>query len=158
MLAAVFAGMASAPWNATSAALTASWAIGQGIWLATGDNLPLTVYVMCDIAVLAVIFLKPAAHVRFPYRDRFDQAKALLLEKSLSDRVVMLIFPVMWALYIAPVSDFTRWYFLWGLAIAQFLAAGAATAAGLKSFRGQRGKFPPPPWVFRMGWEKAGVG
>lgn len=150
----IFAGMAASPWNVTAAALTASWAIAQGVWLATGDNLPLTVYMMCDIAVLGLIYCKPPVRCLCPYKNKRDQAVAIITQKSIGDRVVILIFPVMWAFYIAPISDFLRWWMLYGLAVAQFMAAGIETGLKLLAWhRGEEEPIVPPLWVFRRGKE-----
>jgi hypothetical protein len=50
--------------------------------------------------------------------------KCILLERSPADRIVVLIFPLMWALYAAPIHDYYRWWSLYWLVIAQFIAAG----------------------------------
>lgn len=109
--------------NPTAAALVASWAFGQGVWLATGDNLPLRAYVMTDIAVLVVVACKPLKF-RGPYTSIRRQFRGVFIERSAWDRIVIAIFPVMWALYVLTVGDKFKWYALWALAIIQILAAG----------------------------------
>lgn len=109
--------------NPTAAALVASWAFGQAVWLVTGDNLPIKAYVMADVTVLAVIGCKPL-HFRGPYEGPWHQLKCMFLERSWWDRTVILIFPFMWSLYILDLDAKLKWYSLFWLAIIQLLAAG----------------------------------
>lgn len=109
--------------NPTAAALVASWSFGQGVWLITGDNLPLKAYVIADITVLAVIICKPCLF-RGPYRDWLHQLRCIFDERSAWDRFIIASFVVMWGLYILEVGDKFKWYALWALAIVQLLASG----------------------------------
>lgn len=111
--------------NATAAALVLSWTVGQMVWVVSGDSLPLKVYLLCDLTVLAIIYCKPEARGYFPYRDLRHQLSQAWFERSLWDRVVIAIFPLMWATYAMPISDYHRWWALYYLCLAQFLAAGA---------------------------------
>ena len=119
----LFVGVPAAFRNPTAAALVASWAFGQAIWLTTGDNLPLKAYVMADITVLAVIICKPCLF-RGPYRDWLHQLRCIFDERTIWDRFIIVSFPVMWGLYVIEVDDKFKWYALWALAIIQLLAAG----------------------------------
>ena len=150
----VLVGLTAAPWNVTSAALTIAWTIPQVLCLAgLVSNMPTQVYAACDIAVIGVIYRKA------PVRWIEDHA-AILLSKSIGDRIVLLIFPVAWFFYIAPVDESTRWKVLMWLSVAQFFAAGAETAVRLgKWSKEHRGESRLPPlWSYRMAGERAGVG
>lgn len=125
-------GLPSAWRNATALALVASWAIAQWWWLVTGDNIPLAVYFLCDTAVMAVILAKPA--------------------RAWSDGVVLTIFLPMWVLYVAPLTDHDRWWLLWGLAIAQFMAVGCQGARGLLAAAKGRNDNEAPPGALRFAW------
>src|SRR5687767_2352409 len=103
----VLVGLPSAWRNVTAAALVASWAAGQAVWLFSGDSLPLRFYMMADLAVLAVIFCKPTPYS--PYRGFGHQLCLMWLERSLWDRVVITIFGLMWLTYSLPISDYYRW-------------------------------------------------
>jgi hypothetical protein len=134
-------GVPSAWRNPTSAALVVSWLAGEAYWLITGDNLPTGFYLFPDIFVLAVIFAKMEPCDYEPYEGAWHQFKCLLLDRSLADRVVMLIFPVMWAIYVAPVHPYYAWYMLWALVIIQFIAAGIE--GFVKLSRGRKRKETP---------------
>lgn len=120
----VVIGIPSATWNPTAAALVISWIVGEVVYLITGNNLPTTIYLFPDFFVLAVIMAKAEAFDCRPYRGTWHQLRCILLERSGADRVVMAIFPVMWLLYVADIHPFYKWYALWSLTIAQFLAVG----------------------------------
>lgn len=116
-------GVPAAFRNPTAAALVASWAFGEAVWLITGDNLPLKAYVIADITVLAVIICKPCLF-RGPYRDWLHQLRCIFDERTIWDQIIVASFPIMWGLYIAAVGDKFKWYALWALAIVQLLASG----------------------------------
>lgn len=97
-------GVPSAWRNPTAAALVIAWLAGEAIYRITGDNLAVQFYLFPDIFVIAMIMAK--------------------LERSAADRVILAIYPVCWVFYVAAVEPVTKWYLLWGLTIAQFLAAG----------------------------------
>jgi hypothetical protein len=117
-------GVPSAWRNPTAAALVLCWIFGEVVFVLTGNSLPVKYYAYPDIFVIAVIFAKGAYQCQYPYRSLWHQLECIVLERSPADRVVMLIFPVMWALYISALHPYYLWYALWGLTIVQFLAAG----------------------------------
>jgi hypothetical protein len=95
--------------NPTAAALVISWAAGEWAWLRTGNNLPLGVYFGADLFVMSVICLKAWARRNTGW-----------------DAAVMLIFPMMWLYYFdQQIGLYHKWYALYFLLLAQFLAAGA---------------------------------
>lgn len=128
-------GLPSVARNITSLGLVISWAAGQMTWMLTGDNLPIAVYVAMDAFVITIIYIKAAAYDCYPYSSLVDQLCAFWLEKSWWDRIVLAIFPVMWALYAAPISDFHRWWALWMLVIVQFLVSGSEALENHRSRR-----------------------
>lgn len=110
--------------NPTAGALALCYMISECIYLLTGKGLAVDYYIFPDTFVLAVIFAKPAACSFQPYRSTFHQFKCIVLERSTQDRIVMLAFPAMWAIYISDLHPFYQWWGLWALSIVQFLAAG----------------------------------
>lgn len=118
-------GLPAAFRNPTAAALVMAWVASEAMFLVTGDSLPIEYYPFLDVFVIAVIMAKHEYCNQRPYRGTWHQLKCLLLERSPADRVVLLIFPVMWGLYIAPIHPYYLWYALWFLCIAQFVSAGA---------------------------------
>ena len=127
-------GLPSARFNATAAALVIAYLFSKGIYWVTGNGLAVQFYVFPDILVLAVIFAKPEWCSQQPYRGVWHQLGCVLLERSPSDRLVMLIYVLAWALYVCPMDDFHKWWSLWGLSIAQFLAVGAEALDPFRRF------------------------
>lgn len=117
-------GIPSAWRNPTAAALVMAWFAGQAIYLITGNNLPVEYYIFPDVVVLAVIMAKREWCNLRPYRSTWHQLSCVLLERSPADRFVMVIFGVMWLAYIARIDDYTKWWLLYYLVVAQFFAAG----------------------------------
>lgn len=115
-------GVPSAWWNPTAGALVLCWILGEAIYLVTGNNLPTTYYVFGDVLVLMVIFAK-AEHAR-PLIGLRHQLWEILKDAECRDRFVLLIFPLMWLLYAVPIHPYYKWWSLYFLVIAQFLAAG----------------------------------
>jgi hypothetical protein len=117
-------GVPSAWRNPTAGALVLCWVVSEGIYAFTGNGLAVEYYIFPDVFVLAIIFAKPEACDLAPYADWRHQLKCFLLERSVPDRIVMLIFPVMWCVYVSGIDPYYQWWSLWGLAIIQFFAAG----------------------------------
>lgn len=91
--------------NLTAGALCLAWLSAQVVYLITGNSLPVEFYLYPDTFVLITILLvKP--------------------ERSIADWIVAAIFPIQWIFYVAGIHDFYRWWILYFLALAQFLAAG----------------------------------
>lgn len=144
-------GVPAAAYNRTALALVLSWALAEVVWRVTEDPLPIFLYILCDYAVLLVIFIKPERVDCFPYRTLRDQIKALWIERHIGDRYVLMIFPLMWITYVAPVSDYYRWWTLWGLVIAQFVAAGWEAFITWRS-KSKGTKAETPPGTLRWGF------
>lgn len=118
-------GVPSALRNPTAAALVLAKIAGWGWYQITGDNLPVQFYALPDIFCLAVIMAKQEWCNQQPYRGTIHQLQCFLLERSPADRAVMLTFLAMWAVYVAPIHDYYRWWLLYGGVILQFLFASA---------------------------------
>lgn len=115
-------GVPSSWWNPTAGALVLCWVLGEAIYTITGDSLPLLYFLLGDMLVLMVIFAK-AEHWR-PFLGIGRHLKHILRDRFSTDRILLLMFPAVWALYAAPLHPFYKWWALYALAVAQFLAAG----------------------------------
>lgn len=95
--------------NPTAAALVISWLAAELVWLRTGDNLPMGIYFGADLFVMAILCLKAWARRATGW-----------------DVAIMLVFPMMWLYYFdQEIGLYHKWYALYFLLLAQFLAAGA---------------------------------
>jgi hypothetical protein len=131
--------------NPTAAALVLSWAFGFLIYLKTGNGLALKFYFMADIAVIAAIYIcKHEERNLRPYRNAWHQLQCFLLERSLWDRIVLCIFPLAWIAYIANIDAYYRYWTLWVLAVAQFLAAGGEALHSWIDGRKANASISPP--------------
>jgi len=137
--------------NRTALALCVAWLCGELIWRMTGENLPITLYFILDYFVLLVIFTKPELRDLSPYRTFADQMKALVKERSKEDVFIACIFPVMWAVYVANIGDFYRWWMLWGLVQLQFYAAGWEAWGLWRAARAEKALDNKPPGLFKLG-------
>lgn len=142
MYAVVAAGFPAIFRNPTSAALFIAWLAAEIYVLVTGNSLPTDLYPFLDIFVLGVLFAKPEVRSLAPYKSAWHQLKAVLLERSVPDRIVMLAFLPMWFVYVAPLDPYPAWMALWGLSIIQFLAAGCEGYS--KLIRWFRARKPTP--------------
>lgn len=155
-------GVFASPRNMTAAALTASYFAVQGVWLATGAVFDTRITLLIDLTVIAAIYCKLPAHECWPYRDRQHQFCSLWLERSIWDRVVLSIFPVAWAVYFLPLATSTAFWYLYWLAIAQFVAAGGEALQSYLSARtANAGKAAPDSSAgspFNANWREWGYG
>lgn len=128
--------------NPTAGALVANWAIGEATWMLTGDSLPLKVYFMADIAVLAVIGCKATVREGCrTYPDLWQQSKCLWRAMTLWDRWIAASYVLaVWPLYVMPIEPRAQWFLLWALLIAQFLIAGGEA---VQSMLGKRKRVVP---------------
>jgi hypothetical protein len=117
-------GVPSAWRNPTAAALVGAWVVTKTIWLITGNGLAVEFFIFPDLAVIAIVFMKPDYRPCDRYRGTLHQFKCILTERSPADRIVLLIYPVEWAIYCSALHPFYVWWLLWSLSIVQFLAVG----------------------------------
>lgn len=131
-------GLLAAVRNPTAAALVVAWAIPQGLWIAGGSNLPIGLFRLLDIGVIAIIFLKP--------------------ERSKWDWRIIGIFGIEWCVYSANFTDFTEYWLLWALTILQFSCAFAEAAGSYSSLKQSARLWGrnPPGWFFSPGGSHAG--
>lgn len=120
-------GVPSAWRNSSALALLLSWLMGETAWLMTGDSLPLSVYFMADVAVIAIIYAKAIRHAGVKtYYDTRRQLAGLVSDLTVFDRWIVAIFLLgAWPLYLLDLDPRSKWFLLWGLTIAQFLLACA---------------------------------
>lgn len=116
-------GIPSAWKNPTAAALVLAWVFSQALYYFTGNGLAIKFYTFPDIVILAVIFAKPEYCNQGMYRSTLHQLWCVVAERSPSDRMVMLIFPIIWWAYVADISAYACWWILWGATVLQFLFA-----------------------------------
>lgn len=120
--------------NVTAFALCAAWLFAEIVWIATGNSLPLSSYFMADVAVISIIYAKTIKRVGpkiYPTLRR--QLYCLIVDLTPFDRWIVAIFMLgMWPAYVLSVDPWWKWHWLWGLAILQFLLAGAEA---MRSFR-----------------------
>ena len=115
-------GIPSTWWNPTAGALVICWIVGEVSYLVIGDNLPILHYLIGDAFVLLVIFAK--AEHRFPLEGCRIQLWKTLLDSVCMDRWVLAIFVIMWMIYAVPLHPYFKWWALYYLLVAQFLATG----------------------------------
>lgn len=153
----VFAGIVlvvgvPAMWkNMTAIGLVGSWVILQAAWLLT-HVASVGLELVCDVAVIGVMLVKPDYEDGFPYRGMRHQLAAMFwTERTPCDRIIGAIFPLMWVLYAIDISDYYRWWGLWWLAAIQFVAAGVEPVrlALVRKWREKNNETPPR--VLRVG-------
>jgi hypothetical protein len=119
---ALVVGLPAAWKNPTAGALVLCWVFSEGLFWLTGNNLAVAYYAYPDAFVIAIIFAKPA-HCDLDPPGLLGEIKCLLLERSPCDRIIMLSYPLVWILYAAEISDYSKWWSLWVIAVAQFFVA-----------------------------------
>lgn len=153
-------GIPAALRNPTALALVASWALGQGTWMLTGNNLPLQVYFLADLTVIAGIYAKTTVRCGAKvYSSMADQLRCMIFDLTLADRWIVAMFVGgCWPCYLIQFDDRTKWFLLFWLTIAQFLLSGGEA---LQSWRGAKravhGRTGRPPGLQRMAenWGRA---
>lgn len=134
--------------NPTACALVLAWALGQLVYGLTGDSLPLKVYVMADLTVLAVIAAKATrTEGSRTYPTLREQGAHFWNAVTRFDRWIagLFVFAV-WPIYALDIHPFYKWYLLWALIIAQFFLAGCeAVSILLGEWKGRRVMPKPPP-------------
>jgi len=130
-------GVPAALRNWTALALVASWALGQGTWMVTGDNLPLKIYFLADLTVIGVILAKEIVKVGpKEYNGIWHQLRCLIKDLTVQDRWIIAVFVAgCWPLYVISIGAYERWWMLYYITIAQFLLAGWEA---LSSWRGAK--------------------
>lgn len=122
LVAVILVGIPAARFNLTAVGLVASYGISQLYYWATGDGLTIPALLLADYTVIVLITAKPDA-VDCPYTGIVAQICALWGERSREDKLILLIFPLVWLLYAIDISAFYQWWALWWLALLQLLIA-----------------------------------
>lgn len=139
-------GLPAAFRNPTAAALVISWLAGEIAWMVTGNNLPLSTYFAADIVVVSIIYAKTIRHCGpKEYPSMRGQLRCLVTDLTICDRWIVAIFLLgMWPAYVLSIHPYYKWFWLWGLAISQFLLAGAETAQSYVAHLRSRVPSEPP--------------
>lgn len=138
-------GVPAALRNATAAALVIAWAVAQAFWLLTGDNLPLDLYLVADIGVIAVICGKATVREGCrAYPTISEQLRCMWRALTACDRLIIgLYLFAAWPVYTSGLHPYYQWWALLCITIAQFLLAGIEAAAGWRRARSQQTEPPP---------------
>jgi hypothetical protein len=143
-------GLPSAVRNPVAAALVGNWAIGEFSWMVSGDSLPLTIYFMADIAVIAVICMKATWREGCRTYPSFrEQIRCFGRALTLWDRWLLASYILAaWPIYALTISQWLKWWCLYWLVIAQFLMAGGEAIQSMLGSR--KGRVMPnrPPGGF----------
>ena len=94
--------MAGCVWRKGSIALVGAWIIGQVVFIATGNNLPIGLYWATDLVVLYALMHYHA---------------------STFDTAIMVLFVPCWYAYVA-LSGVEQWWTLWAISCLQLFLAG----------------------------------
>lgn len=139
-------GLPAALRNPTAGALVAAWALGEATWLLTGNSLPLNVYFMADIAVLAVMCVKAIMKEGSrTYPTMKAQLAAFWRALTLWDKLIAggYIFAA-WPVYVIAMHDYYRWWALYWIVVAQILLAGCEAIQSWLGVRKGRVMSKPP--------------
>ena len=119
-------GLPAALRNPTAFALVVSWAAGQGVWMLTGNNLPLKAYFIADLTVIAIIYAKTIIGCGpKTYDGLAHQLWCMIADLSPWDRAIVALFVFgCWPAYVLSLDEWTKWYLLFAISIGQFLLAG----------------------------------
>lgn len=110
--------------NPTALAMVVGWVFGWSIYQATGIGMPIQTMVLCDWAVITVIYSKSDWSDCAPYSGWRHQLCAVWLERSPWDRAIIALFPFVWFFYTPIVDIYYRYWALYGLGLAQLMLAG----------------------------------
>lgn len=127
MFAVVLLTVFPAAWrNLTAFALAAAYLFVQGMW-AVGVRLDAGILFGADMTVIAVIYGKAA--LRCPdveIRSTWEQLKCFHANLTRYDRLIVALFLFgAWPAYVLNVPDLARWWALYAMALAQYVAAAA---------------------------------
>lgn len=147
--------------NASAAALVVSYFAAQGLWLATGLAFEPRISLLVDLTVIGVIYCKAPAQDCWPYADWREQLCAAWFERSVWDRLILALFPCMWAVYFLPIPYDQQWWSLYWCAIAQFIAAGGESLQSYLNARSAKAVVAPESSAgsqYTANWREWGYG
>lgn len=140
-----FVGLPAAFRNPTAFALVVAWLVPEILYHFTQNNLPLKIYFMADIVVIAVIFGKATVREGCrTYPTLREQLHCAFTAITAYDRWVITGFVfAAWPLYVVEIDPRSKWFALFSIVILQFLlAAGEAIMLGDRE--GRRRMSEPP--------------
>jgi hypothetical protein len=144
LLLVIVVGLPAAVMSRTALALVGSYAVLEGCWAVTEQS-SMLLEIVCDYIVLLVVFLhdRPQRSLDFPnLREQFFASWRSI---PVTDWIVVALFPCMWVLYSAPLSDSFRWWGLWWAFVGQLVAGGIeGWNRWAKWFRFRAGSEKPP--------------
>jgi hypothetical protein len=160
LLVVVFVLLPAALKNFTAFGLLLVYAGVQSTYYLTGASPPMVVQWLCDITVLAMIYMKPPSYDCFPYRSVWHLLCAVWLERSWCDRVIIACFVAgLWPAYLLldPTSA-TYWWTLYWLSLTQYLVAAYAALFNWRSAKASSSETdnPSTPVSLRLSWGMAG--
>jgi hypothetical protein len=146
----LFIGIPSMLRNWTAVALVGSFLVIHFAWILTGTG-SLALDIIADYAVVIAIFLKVEARDCSPFAI-WGQFRGCWRELGRADKIVLALFAPAWTAYAIDISDWLRYWILWGAGMLQFAAAGVEAFAVWRGARGgkQLGAHPADP-VLRWG-------
>lgn len=145
-------GVPSAWRNPTAGALVLCWVVSEGIYALTGNGLAVAYYFYPDIFVICVIMAKHGPYSCPPDGNTERHLRSVLVNRTIQDYVILLIFPVMWVLYVVDLHPFYKWWSLWLLAIIQFFLAGWEAIVIQRHAAEHASRKPKPPFGFELLW------
>ncbi len=156
----VLVGLPAALKNWTAAALVLSYAFMQGSFYGLGIVYPVSVSVLADMTVIALILCKAPVRDLWPFSGWKAWAAAFFwLERSFWDRIVLALFPVGWCFYAFAAQP---WWPLYWCSLAQLLAASYEALETFHSTRtAKRAPAPdnrPTGFEFTHGWREWNYG
>lgn len=127
MLAVAAASLWLGRWNGTCWALALSYFVVQAWWLLnSGAPLYPGDLFMVDLVTVLLVYCKTIARDKeCEFETGWDHLKCFLMAPTPRDRIVLAIFPLMWAAYVLRIDETTRWWALYWLSMLQFLIAGS---------------------------------
>lgn len=159
LLAAVLSLLPVTRRNLTALALVASYVTYEAAWWLFGVTFPPLVCILIDITVIGAIYCKEPDRDCWPYQGWKHQLCSAWLERAFWDRIVIAIFPAMWAVYVLPLPANVAWWALWGFAMGQYLAiSGEALQIYFHTRSAKAGSSASTGAQFTAGWETVGYG
>lgn len=154
-------GVPSAFRTPVAGALVLAWIFGEFVVAMSGDNLPLMAYALSNTFVILIILFHSARDCQPYCTFRHQLWAGMWLERYAEDRVLLWLFPVLWALYLAPLDDYYKWWSLYYIILFRFLLVGAVTAKVAACWLRARltaSQSPPAGLQLQALWGRLGYG
>jgi hypothetical protein len=153
-------GLPAAFRNPTALALVVAWLVPEILYQFTGNSLPLSVYFMADITVIAVICAKAAiGEGCSTYPTLRQQFACFWRALTACDRTILGLFLFgAWPVYVSNLHPYYAWFALWAIAIAQFMLAGVEALVGWHQRRKADRKLPDNVFLFAPAYARKSIG